>query len=140
MGQISRGMIGILALLAPSLVWAQEQPALNIELNAAETTGGACKLTFVLSNETGTDIDQAVAETVLFSDQGAVMLLTLFDFGTLPNSRPRVRQFQVPNTACETVGQVLVNGVQNCTVDGAESDVCLNGLTLSSRVDIALEG
>ncbi len=140
MGQISRAMIGIFALLAPGLVVAQEQPALNIELNAAETTGGACKLTFVLSNETGADIDQAVAETVLFSDQGAVMLLTLFDFGALPNSRPRVRQFQVPNTACETVGQVLVNGVQNCTVNGAESDVCLNGLTLSSRVDIALEG
>lgn len=119
---------------------AEEAPKFGIELNATDTIGESCRLTFLLSNGLPQDIDAVVAETVLFSDQGGVVLLTLFDFGQLPAGRPRVRQFQVPDTSCDRLGQVLINGFETCTIGGGPSDACQNTLAPTSRVKIALEG
>lgn len=128
------------SLLLPAAALAQDAGDLSIELNAADTVGESCRLTFVLSNGLEKNIDKLVAETVLFSDKGGVLLLTLFDFAALPSGRPRVRQFQVPETSCDRLGQVLINGVDTCALDGAQSGVCQAALTLSSRVKIGLEG
>ncbi|MEM7519990.1 MAG: hypothetical protein AAF307_03035 [Pseudomonadota bacterium] len=119
---------------------AEDAPKLNLELNAADTVGESCRLTFLLSNGLPDDVESLVAETVLFSDQGGVVLLTLFDFGELPAGRPRVRQFQVPETSCDRLGQVLVNGFDTCTIGGAASGTCQDALSLSSRMQIKLEG
>ena len=138
--KLLRATLAIFAFLAPQIATAEDAPALNIELNAADTLGKNCRLTFLLQNTLGTDIDGLVAETVLFSSEGQVMLLTLFDFGSLPNGRPRVRQFQVPGQSCDTLGQVLVNGFDTCVVGGAASEQCQSALNLGSRLDIKLEG
>ena len=38
------------------------------------------------------------------------------------------------------VGQVLINGVSKCSVEGADSGICAEGLTLTSRLDVELLG
>ena len=113
---------------------------LSLELNTVKDTGSACRLTFVASNSTGTDIDQAVFETVIFDTSGSVALLSLFDFRELPADRPRVRQFDVPNISCDTLGQALINGANTCTVEGKASEVCSSSLTLNSRISVDLIG
>lgn len=113
---------------------------LNIELNAADTVGESCRLSFLLKNDAPTDIDAFVAETVLFSDTGQVALLTLFDFGTLPSGRPRVRQFQVPEISCDRLSTVLINGADTCEGVDHSTSRCAAALTLTTRVKIALEG
>lgn len=115
-------------------------PKLSLELNAAAAVEGACKLSFVLRNETGVEITKFVAETVLFTKEGGVQLLTLFDFGNLPEKRARVRQFQVPGEGCEGLGMVLLNGATTCEGQGLGPAACEAALDLSSRLDIALEG
>ncbi|MEP5212039.1 hypothetical protein [Sulfitobacter pontiacus] len=131
-----------------STAWAGENVTLNIpspaplslELNAADNFGESCRLSFLLRNETDTDITSFVAETVLFSDQGQVALLTLFDFGLLPKGRPRVRQFQVPEISCDRLGMVLINGADTCTGGDHTAQSCAAVLSLTSRVKIKLEG
>lgn len=123
-----------------SPVWAQDAPAVTVELNKTDTIGESCRLTFVLRNTHERAVDKMIAETVLFSDAQEVVLLTLFDFGELPAGSARVRQFQVPDTSCDRLGTVLLNGVDTCAVDGAASDICAGSLSLSSRSKIALEG
>jgi hypothetical protein len=113
---------------------------LPIELNAAQDVEGACRLTFVARNGAETTIDKAVFETVIFDTSGAVARLSLFDFRSLPAGRPRVRQFDLPEMGCDAIGQVLINGVSTCLVDGTESDICVTGLSLSSRVPMELLG
>lgn len=130
----------ICAGLIASAAAAESETALGLELNTADLVGESCRLTFVLSNGLAQDIEQLVAETVLFSSAGGVILLTLFDFGTLPAGRPRVRQFEVSGTACDQIGQVLINGVATCTVAGAASTACAERLRLSSRIDIGVDG
>lgn len=115
-------------------------PRLHLELNALRDVDGACRLTFLAQNETGVAIEQAVFETVIFDTSGAVVSLSLFDFRDLPADRPRVRQFDVPGMACDTVGQALINGANACVVDGAESGVCQDGLSLGSRLAVELLG
>ncbi|MEO0829975.1 MAG: hypothetical protein AAFY03_05890 [Pseudomonadota bacterium] len=79
-------------------------------------------------------------ETVLFGTDGAVTLLTLFDFGSLPPARPRVRQFVIPGQECSALGRILINGVTTCSVPGQDDGACAAGLTVSSRTDVELIG
>ncbi|MEL7099713.1 MAG: hypothetical protein AAGM84_12860 [Pseudomonadota bacterium] len=141
MTRLTAPLAGLMtAATLASAAAAQDTSALGLELNTAGPSQNGCTLTFVLSNGLEMDIDQLVAETVLFSPDGGVILLTLFDFGALPAGVPRVRQFEVPGTQCAGIGQVLVNGVATCTIGGAASDACSQSLSVSSRIDIALEG
>ncbi|WP_164659312.1 hypothetical protein [Tropicibacter sp. Alg240-R139] len=113
---------------------------LSLELNSVQDVGSACRLTFLAKNMTGTAIDKAVFETVIFDGTGGVVSLKLFDFRDLPMKRPRVRQFDLSNMSCQEVGQALINGASTCLVSGAESDLCQSALILKSRVDVELLG
>ncbi len=134
--------MAIVATVVGSPALSQEiaPKRLSLELNAVQDVQGACRFTFVANNTTGNAIDKAVFETVIFDTYGAVVRLSLFDFRDLPADRPRVRQFDVPATACDGIGQTLINGTNTCTVNGAQSDICSDGLTLSSRITIKLLG
>ncbi|MEM9434625.1 MAG: hypothetical protein AAGA12_11950 [Pseudomonadota bacterium] len=139
--QLFRILLVFFSLVCATNATAQDTPAeLSLQLNAVDTLGENCRLTFVLKNATPEDIDKLVAETVLFSSDGGVVLLTLFDFAALPSGRPRVRQFQIPDNSCDRIGQVLINGVDSCTVGGVASSICEENLSVSSRVAIELEG
>ncbi|MFT6088510.1 hypothetical protein [Sulfitobacter sp.] len=111
-----------------------------VELNAAETSADACTLSFMVTNGLQTPIEKAVYEVALFDKAGQVSRLTLFDFGTLPPARPRVRQFAVPQASCDTLGRVLFNGASTCEGDGIAPDVCETGLRPSSRTEIEVLG
>lgn len=113
---------------------------ISLELNAMKTAEGGCTLTFLVINGHARQIDKAVYETVLFDRDGQVDRMTLFDFGTLPAGRPRVRQFAVPETACETLGQVLINGAHACTAPDLPDGACETDLQLGSRTDIEVTG
>lgn len=131
-------------LVMPSVAYAQSAtaapPGLSLELNAVQDVEGACRFTFVAQNASGADIDKAVFETVIFDTTGVVVRLSLFDFRDLPEGRPRVRQFDVPAITCDAISQTLINGTSSCVVGGAESDLCSDGLTLSSRITMKLLG
>ena len=134
----------LLSGLVPGEVLSQsalDTPSrLSLELNAAQDIDGACRLSFLARNETGVAVDQAVFETVIFDTSGGVSSLSLFDFRDLPADRPRVRQFDLPDLTCDTIGQVLINGASACVVDGAESAVCDTELSLGSRLSVELLG
>lgn len=133
-------LICIAPVAMPAKADEQTHSGLHLELNTISDTGSACRLTFVARNATGKDIEQVVFETVIFDSAGSVLSLSLFDFRALPQDRPRVRQFDVPNITCNTLGQALINGANTCTVEGAESPVCDTAISLSSRIDVELLG
>ena len=117
-----------------------------IELNSTDfveaTDGGAqaCTLSFLVTNGLAVDLDALVVETVLFDTSGSVDRLTLFDFAALPQARPRVRQFSVPDLACDGMSRILINGVQSCSGAGVDAAVCAKAITTSSRTDIEILG
>lgn len=131
---------GALVTAAAAIAQAQQSGRITLELNTLETVDDACRISFLIRNGHATDIDQAVFEAVLFDTEGQVERLTLFDFGALPASRPRVRQFVVPALACASLGRLMINGADTCTGDGLPEHACTEGLDVSSRTDAELLG
>ncbi|MFU8862660.1 MAG: hypothetical protein ACNA7O_02015 [Rhodobacterales bacterium] len=126
--------------VVPSALWA-EQPALDIELNAAQDREGGCRMSFVAMNGLGSDLSALVLEAVIFTPEGGVDRLALLDFQELPHARPRVRQFDLPDLACSQVGQVLINAVNACSGADLTPETCSAAITLRSRLDtIAITG
>lgn len=138
----SRPALCLAAFLASPSAQAQEPlgQRISVELNAAQDQGQGCKLSFLVQNGHGADIDSAVFETVIFDDAGQVSRLTLFDFGALPSGRPRVRQFVVPDTACSGIGQLLFNGAETCEGEGLAAGACVRDLLLETRTGIEVAG
>lgn len=114
--------------------------AVSIELNKVKPSDGGCTLTFLAQNGYDSAIDKVVYETVLFDTSGQVDRLTLFDFGSLPSGRPRVRQFTVSGIACEGLGQILINGAHTCDAAELDANACEAGLILETRSDIEVIG
>lgn len=125
-----------IALVLPLGSAAQQAGgALIVELNRVVPLDDACRLTFMAQNNMDMDIEQIVLETVLFTTDGGVERLTLFDLGALPTARPRVREFDMQGLACDGLGRVLFNGVDACTGEGADLETCAGSLHPVTRVD-----
>ncbi|WP_372615365.1 hypothetical protein [Aquicoccus sp.] len=138
---VAAALTASLGLAAAAL--AQEAgsgEAVVIELNAMKANEGSCTLTFLVTNGHAGQIDKAVYETVLFDRAGQLERLTLFDFGTLPAGRPRVRQFSIPGLVCDDLGQVLINGANTCEAPDLSDTACDAGLLLQTRTRIGLIG
>lgn len=129
---------------APGLAETSDtDPAARLDLalnTVSATEAGGCRLTFVIRNDLGTTIENLVAEAVLFDAEGRVATMTLFDFGALPEARPRVRQFDLAGPSCDRIGEILVNGIGTCEGAGLAPAACLDGLRLSSDTDIEVTG
>uniref|UniRef100_UPI003B52EF6D hypothetical protein n=1 Tax=Roseovarius indicus TaxID=540747 RepID=UPI003B52EF6D len=130
-------------LLAAPAAMAQDTDIgenVMVELNTVKTGDNACALTFLVINGHAKPIEKAVYETVLFNAEGQVDRLTLFDFGTLPPGRPRVRQFSVPGLTCDNLSRVLINGAHACTAPELDDNACSTGLEVNSRTEIEVIG
>ena len=114
--------------------------AVVIELNTVKSNEGGCTLTFMVTNGHSHPIEKAVYETVLFDSAGQVDRLTLFDFGTLPAGRPRVRQFSVSSLACDELSRLLINGAHTCEAPDLADGACTAGLILETRTGIEVIG
>ncbi|WP_136636036.1 hypothetical protein [Pseudooceanicola onchidii] len=134
-------MAGTAMILSSAPLAAQDQtPHMSVELNAAQPQDDACKLSFLVQSTHEAAITKVVYETVIFDASGQVNRLTLFDFGALPPGRPRVRQFVIPATACDGIGQILFNGAQTCDGAGLPEGACSTGLELKTRTEIEVIG
>lgn len=126
-----------LALLA--LVLAPDakagDPALSLELNAAEPVDGACRISLLVENTLSGDITALGVEAVLFDRNGRVLRLLTLDLEAAPQGRPRLRQFDLPGLDCAALGRVLFNAVKPCSGDGLEATTCQRALAPRSRVD-----
>lgn len=121
-------LVMLAASICGQMAAAQDAHVAKLELNTVVQAGDACRLVFTASSDAG--LDQLIVETVLFNSAGQVKLLTLFDFGALPASKLRVRQFDIPQSQCTDVARVLFNGLDQCS--GAS---CEGAMSVTSRVD-----
>ena len=137
--RVSTYIAALFAVIAAPGAYA-EAPRLNIELNAAQTSEAGCTLSFLVTNALGAPLEQIVFQTVLFDTSMQVTQLSLFDFGSLPIDRPRVRQFVFPGDGCQNIGRILFNGAQACEGINIPASACETAVTLSSRTSIEVLG
>ena len=112
----------------------------SIEVNTAQSVESGCNLSFFINNEMDLDLNSAIFETVILDTSGHVSQLSLFDFGTLPANRTRVRQFLISGTQCDAIGHILFNGATTCEGKDLTPKICDKALSLSSRTHIEVSG
>ncbi|MER0236632.1 hypothetical protein [Fulvimarina sp. MAC8] len=115
---------------------AAEKQAFSIELNRAVPTDNGCRLGFVTTNKLGTDLSKAAFEIVLFNPEGLIERLLVLDFGTMPEGRTKVREFNLSGSSCDKIDRVLVNDVSACEGEGVTNETCASALSASSRGEI----
>lgn len=131
-----------LALMAAACAQAghaQQAPALGIELNrSTATSDDVCQVVFVGRNGAPQDIEEVTLRLAVFDDAGIFRNMLSLPFGHLAGGTRRIVQFNLP-TPCAAISEIVVDDVARCRIDGAEedSDVCRDGLAVSSRSEIA---
>jgi hypothetical protein len=126
--------LAALAALPPGAAAEEAAGAIGIELNSASDQEGTCRLTYVVTNGTTTDLTQASWEVAVFDGAGAVNRLWVLEFGELPQGRTRVVQFDLADQPCEGVSRISVNDAVDCQSAGGALDLCDRTRSLSSRV------
>lgn len=106
----------------------------EIELNTSADVDGACRLTFVATNNTGLSLTKTAYEVAAFNADGAVSQLMVLEFGELPEAKTRVIQFDLPGQQCSAISRLLVNGQDTCEAADGPKDVCMKSLSASSRI------
>lgn len=135
----SAACIAGLAALNATPILAQDTPEFTLELNnAAETTAGGCRLTYVATNGTGQELGQTAYEVAVFDADGVVSRILVLEFGALTIDKTKVVQFDLGDQPCTAISRIVVNDVAACTLaDGSgEGDFCLSGLVTASRSSI----
>ncbi|WP_245581919.1 hypothetical protein [Phyllobacterium phragmitis] len=111
-------------------------PALNLELNALDTSDKGCRLTFVAANELSVQLDKVTFEMVLFNAEERVERLALLDFKTLPAGKTKVRRFDLANIACDNISRILINDATECSGEGVTEGACIRQLKTSSKSSV----
>lgn len=133
--------LGLLALAAqPAAAQNQARPAakgkLTLELNKIEPVDGACRIYMLLRNETGLVFDTLLIELVSFDSAGVISQRVAVDLAPLRAERALVKLFDVPETPCERVSQLLVNEAVQCSAGGTAVPDCLGLLATTSRAKV----
>jgi hypothetical protein len=118
-----------LSLLASAVAAADHN--VRVELNALDGTETQCRMTFVIENKSAA-LDSLKLDLVVFNTESIVYRRILTELGPVRSGRTMVKTFAI-ETKCAQVGAVLVNDVSACMP--GEPNACLDGLTLSSRVN-----
>ena len=129
--------IGLAAVAAvPAFAQDSGAPEFSLELNnAADTSAGGCRLTYVAANRTGAELAQTAYEVAVFNGEGVVSRILVLEFGALTDGKTKVVQFDLGDQTCADISRIVVNDVAACTLaDGTgEGDFCLSGLVTASR-------
>lgn len=129
----------VLFALGAAVAPSARAAGLSIELNKVENSDGACLGTFVIGNGMGHSLDRFSLDLYVFDRQGIIARQVLLDLAPLRNDKTTVANFVLIGRPCDEIGRVLVNDIPSCRAEeSGETLDCLNGLTVSSRGEIAL--
>ena len=113
--------------------------ALKIELNAAGQQKNACRLSFVVTNGMQRSIANLVLELVVFDRDRKVLRLLAASFGSMPTSKTRLMQYDVPDLTCDGIGRILLNAVTTCEGEKLTPEHCTSVAQTSSRAEIPFD-
>ncbi|KRA53066.1 hypothetical protein [Devosia sp. Root635] len=126
-----------LASLMPAAAQDTAAGKLHIELNNAQTIDGACQLTFVMLNKTGTTIEKSAYNMAVVNTDQQVATLITFEFRPLVPGQTKVQQFALPGLACEAIAGLLINDFTTCDTAEGPSPLCETAIEQSTATPIA---
>lgn len=124
--------------LAPAASMAQTGK-LNIDLNKFEPAeGGGCRAFFLFRNQTGLSFEGLEMSLAILDSAGVIDRLLTIDAAPIPVGRTTLKLFEIPETPCESISEILLHEIASCRPQNAEEMDCFSILNLTSRTPARL--
>jgi hypothetical protein len=139
MRQMSRGAVAlILALFGAGPVISAEG-RLTVELNKFEQNeGGGCRAFFLFRNQTDLTLEGFEMSLAVLNNQGVIDRLLSIDAAPLPASRTTLKLFEIPETSCGSISEILLHDIPSCRPQNEEEVDCFALIDLDSKTSAAL--
>lgn len=130
------GAAAFLALEGAALAQDPAGPAIHFELNKLESKKGACRLYFVINNQSDIDVGNLRLDIFVFDKAQIIARRAAIATRRLRPGKTYIRLFEIPDLSCASFGRIVVNEVLSC-VDTAKKKLdCEPLLRYSSRAGI----
>jgi len=119
-------------------VWA-DPGRLLVELNKFEEidTGG-CRAFFLFRNQTDNSFDGFEMSLAILDSNGVIDRLLSIDAAPLPVARTTLKLFEIPDTSCAGISEILLHELTSCRPQNADETDCFPILDLNSKTSAAL--
>jgi hypothetical protein len=130
------------ALIAAIALWSSDASAqtgqLIIELNKLEPIENGCRTFVLFRNRTGITFQGFEMSLAIFDQQGVIDRLLTVEAAPLPAERTTLKLFEIPETQCSRIGEILLHDIPRCEPDHGEPLDCFTIIDLQSRADAPL--
>ncbi|MBL4806283.1 MAG: hypothetical protein JKY31_03235 [Rhodobacteraceae bacterium] len=125
--------IAALAALSFAPMAQAQDGGLTVELNKFEDVEGGCQTFFLFQNETDDNFEGFEMSLAIMSTDGIIDRLLTIDAAPLPANRTTLKLFEIPDTQCASIGEILLHDIGSCRPQNGEEMDCFGILTLNSR-------
>jgi hypothetical protein len=120
------------ALPAP----AEPPKPIGLELNKLEQQGGSCRAYLVITNP-GTEVfSEFAVDLIVFDRSGTISRRLAVELAPLRSLKTMVKVFDIPQTQCNDIGNILVNDVLHCRAANGDVAGCVDRIATSSKLPI----
>jgi hypothetical protein len=115
---------------------AEPPRPISLELNKLEQQGGSCRAYLVIANP-GTEVFSEFAVDLIVFDRGGTISRRLaVELAPLRSLKTMVKVFDIPQTQCSDIGNILVNDVLHCRNANGDVAGCVDRIATSSKLPI----
>ena len=127
-----------IALAAWTGAASAQTDRLIVELNKFEAIDNGCRTFFLFRNHTVNTFRGFEMSLAILDDEGIIDRLLTVDASPLPAERTTLKLFEIPETTCEGVGEILLHEISTCESDKAGDIDCFDVVDLRSRTTAPL--
>ena len=125
------------AAIAAIALWSSMASAqsgkLIVELNKFETIENGCRTFFLYRNNTGLSFHAFEMSLAILDKQGIIDRLLTVEAAPLKAERTTLKLFEIPETQCERIGEILLHEIAKCEPEQGGPLDCFTVIDLKSR-------
>jgi len=130
---------GIALTLSTATMATAEVGRLSVELNKfEEIEGGGCCIFFLFRNQTDNSLDGFEMSLAILDGKGVIDRLLSIDAAPLPVARTTLKLFEIPDTNCSNISEILLHELPSCKPQNGEEMDCFPILDLGSMASAPL--
>jgi hypothetical protein len=111
---------------------------IGIELNRLEDQGSSCRAYLVIANAGEVAYSGFKLDLVIFDRSATIIRRLVVDLAPLRAAKTSVKVFDIAETGCGAIGSVLVNDVLDCRDASGNVADCIQRVSTSSKLTVAL--
>ena len=112
---------------------------LTVELNKFEDgENGGCRAFFLFRNKTDLTLEGFEMSLAILNTTGVIDRLLTIDAAPLPAARTTLKLFEIPETGCADISEILLHELASCRPQNADEIDCFPMMELLSRTPAGL--